>query len=380
MELVVEKTVVETEEEGTFSKLGNTISKLFGGEEKPVHEETEETPSKPEQTPEEKSSTKDEKPKNETDSANNQNSTETTKEAKPKIVTIKEPIKASEKILTINVLTEKQFEESYEKLSKLDKVEMDINRRATALNNLESFVIDVQNKLYEENYVAASTEEEVAKIKETCSEVSDWLYDEGSDADADTYEKKLEVLKELTRGIFSRVWEHTERPEALSALNSMLNHSTNFLSNAKNLTKSSNAEKDIFTDLEVESLEKLIKETEEWKEKQIQEQNKLKSFEPVKLTVRSLTDKMAALDREVKYLINKIKLWRPKKVDKPKDAETPEKEEKPKEEETEKVETSGEGANVIEEPPVEEKEDSTSKDEEIEPSKAKTSEDLHTEL
>lgn len=380
MELVVEKTVVETEEEGTFSKLGSTISKLFGGEEKPVHEETDETASKPEEIPEDKPpTTKDEKPKNETDGASKQNSTETPKEIKPKIVTVKEPIKASEKILTIDLLTKKQFEESQEKLSQLDKIEMETNRRATALNNLESFVIDVQNKLYEDNYIAASTEDEVSKIKETCSEVSDWIYDEGSDADADTYEKKLEVLKDLTRGIFSRVWEHTERPEALSALNSMLNHSRHFLNNAKNLTKTSNLEKDIFTDQEVESLEKIITETEDWKEKQIQEQNKLKNFEPVKLTVRSITDKMGALDREVKYLVNKIKLWRPKKVDKPKETETIEKEEKPKEEEdAEKVDASGEKENVIEEPSLETLGDS--KDEDIKPSKTETLEDTHTEL
>ncbi|RZC35188.1 HSP70 and/or Trypan PARP domain containing protein [Asbolus verrucosus] len=374
VELVVEKTVTETEEEGTFSKLGSTISKLFGGEEKPVLEEPESN-QKPEESTEEKPPSKDQ-PKNDTE---NKNATEkeTSKEVKPKIITLKEPIEATEKFLTVNVLNKKQFEESVTKLGKLDKTEKELNRRATALNNLESFVIDVQNRLYEDDFVAAATEDEAKKIKESCSEVSDWLYEDGSDADADTYEKKLEQLKTLTNDLFGRVWEHNERPEALNALNSMLNHSSHFLINAKNLTKTTNPEKDIFTDVEVESLEKLIKETEEWKEKTIEEQNKLKKYEPIRLTVRSITEKMAALDREVKYLVNKIKLWRPKKVEKPKEEKEEvekkqEEEEKPAEEEAKVTEEE----NTIETPDVKEHQ----QDDEIKPSKSEESEDKHSEL
>jgi hypoxia up-regulated 1 len=377
VELVVEKTVIESEEEGTFSKLGSTISKLFGGEEKPVVEEPEAT-QKPEETPEEKPVK--EQSKNETESDNkNATQKEPPKDVKPKIITLKEPIEAAEKFLTIGKLTKKQFEESLDKLGKLDKTEKEFNRRATALNNLESFVIDVQNKLFEDDFVAAATEDEVKKIKESCSEVSDWLYEDGSDADADTYEKKLETLRTLTNDLFSRVWEHNERPEALNALTLSLNHSSHFLTTAKNLTKTTNPEKDVFTDVEVESLEKLIKETGEWKEKMIDEQNKLKKFEPIKLTVRSIVDKMGALDREVKYLLNKMKLWRPKKVDKPKEevekkeAEKTDEEDAKASEEEATVETPDPAMNSTEG-------DLKEGDEEIQPTKSEKSETTHTEL
>lgn len=233
------------------------------------------------------------------------------------MVTVKEPIKSSEEVLMLNVLNKKQFDESVEKIQKLDKIEYEINRRATALNSLESFVIEIQNKLYEDEYTHSGTDEEIEKIKATCSEISDWLYDEGSEADADTYEKKLDELHELTRDLFSRVWEHKERPEALKALHSMLNHSSHFLISAKNLTKSANPEKDVFTDVEINTLEKLINDTTEWRDKAVKEQKELKPNEPIKLTVKMLMDKMAALDREVKYLVNKIKMWRPKKIEKP---------------------------------------------------------------
>lgn len=42
------------------------------------------------------------------------------------------------------------------------------------------------------------------------------------------------------------------------------------------------------------------------------EQSKLPLSSPPKLTIKGITEKMAALDREVKYLVNKAKLWRPK--------------------------------------------------------------------
>ncbi|KAJ8934580.1 hypothetical protein NQ314_013270 [Rhamnusium bicolor] len=394
VELVVEKTILPTEEEeGTLSKLGSTFSKLFGGEEekpveeKPVEEkETEDKPVEKENDEKQSGSTKEsvKKPKNGT-SAKNATEKEAPKDLKPKVVTVREPIKASEEVLSINVLNKMQFIESAEKIKKLNKIEKEINRRATALNNLESFVIDIQNKLYEDEYSQAGTEEEIEKIKTTCSEISEWLYEEGSEADAETYEKKSDDLHTLTKELFSRVWEHKERPEALKALHSMLNHSTHFLTSAKNLTKTTNPEKDIYTDVEIESLEKLINETTDWEEKVVKEQNELKKYEPVKLTVKMLMDKMAALDREVKYLVNKIKLWRPKKIEKP----VEEKNENGSS--TDKNDTSDNKENVIineesiasEEPAANEETVETPEPEnisEINPTTTEESKDSHSEL
>lgn len=360
VELVVEKVVTaEAEEESPLSKLGSTISKLFSGEgapadEKPVHEEPE-APPKEEEKP-----TTEAPPLNETETKNKTKEVE----IKPKVVTVKEPIKAKETFLSFDTLSREQFEESLKKLGKLSEIEREINRRATALNNLESFVIDVQNKLYEDEYSSAATAEEIDNIRASCSEISDWLYEDGAEADANTYETKLDSLKALTREWFARVFEHRERPDALEALKQMLNGSRQFLERAKNLTKTTNPEKDIFTDVEIETLQNLILETEDWRDKQIGEQKKLKGYETVKLTVKAISEKMAALDREVKYLVNKLKLWKPKKTEKPKE---------------EKVETQGENATK-----VEEKVENGQEEEEevkIEASETKKEdEDNHTEL
>lgn len=292
-------------------------------------------------------------------------------------MTIKEPIKTKEQLLTVNALDKKQFAKSVEKISALDKLENEINRRATALNNLESFVIEIQNKLDEDEYSKAGNPEEIAKIKAACSEVSEWLYDEGSDADADTYEKKLDDLNLLTKDLLARVFEHKERPEAIKALNSLLNHSSNFLLSAKNVTKTTNPEKDIFTDVEIETLEKLIKDTEEWRDKSVKEQDAIKKNQPIKLTIKSIMDKMAALDREVKYLLNKAKLWKPKKVEKPVKEES---------NTTEKTEEK-DGENVVAEEEEKEEEPATieapeDKKDEIKDKKIKSEskDDDHSEL
>lgn len=375
-ELVVEKTVTpeaEQEAEGTFSKLGSTISKLFSGD-SGTPEKTEE-PAPEEQK--EESTTKEEVLNNNTsknDTNPNKNSTEqeAPKEIKPKVVIVKEPIKAFEKVLHINKLTKLQLEESSNKLEKLNVIDRELNRRATALNNLESYVIDAQNKLDEDEYAQASTPEELEKIRTACSLVSDWLYEDGSDADADTYETKLNELKVLTKDLYLRVFEHKERPEAIEALKSILNGSVHFLESAKNLTKTKNPEKDIYTDIEIETLQKVINETQEWMDKKISEQDKLNKYEPIKLTVKLLSEKMALLDREVKYLVNKLKIWKPKKTELPKEENKTTDDDSKTEDNEEVIEEEVE--DTIEQPDVEVSSD------DVKPSKSTDDDGNHSEL
>lgn len=370
VELIVEKVVTaEAEEESPLSKLGSTISKLFGSDgtpekpddEKPVHEE--QAPPKQEEKPVDVA--QNETKRNETEAKNKTSEADVKKELKPKIVTVKEPIQSSEKFLSFDTPSKEQFADSIKKLAKLSEIERELNRRATALNNLESFVIDVQNKLDEDEFSSATTEEEAEKFRTSCSEVSDWLYEDGADADAETYENKLDSLKTLTRDWFARVFEHRERPEALAALKQMLNGSTQFLDRAKNLTKSTNPDKDVFTEVEIETLQNLIVETQDWRDKQVEEQKKLKNYETVKLTVKSISEKMAALDREVKYLVNKLKLWKPKKTEKPKE------------------ETTDNTTKVEDKEDVNNSQETTADEEElvnVEPSETKKDDDNHTEL
>lgn len=327
VELLLEKSAegIEEEAEGTFSKLGSTISKLFSGEKEdnkvesaPANEtetEQETTEAPPEADSKETNDTK--VPVNETaDAAKNETATEKEKE-KPKVVTIKETITSESEVLVIKALDGDLYSQSKQRIDDFSSFEREKLRRESAVNSLESHVIEAQMRLDLEEYSSCASKKELEEIKEMCSTISDWLYEDGTDAAVEVFEEKFSALRKKTDEVYARHWEHNERPEALKALHGIINGSEGFLANAKNIT-SDPEKKDVFTEKEVNDLEKAIEEVKEWRDKEVAAQDKLARNAPVKLTVKHLTDKMAYLDREVKYLVNKIKAWRPKEKPKPK--------------------------------------------------------------
>uniref|UniRef100_A0A182PR32 Hypoxia up-regulated protein 1 n=1 Tax=Anopheles epiroticus TaxID=199890 RepID=A0A182PR32_9DIPT len=420
VELVLEKTVTKEDEddESTFQKIGNTISKLFSGDstdkpaaDKPSEEgaegksEEESDSGKDGKASEEEDKGKKPAKEQEADEGGSKDAKQETgtgeggaagnesgKKAeegteaknatvKPKIVTLKEPIPSKVELTYVAPLEGDLFEASAKRLSALDAVDKAKKRRETALNALESFVIDAQVKMDEEEYASCATEEEIEQIRKRCGEISEWLYEDGSDADAETYETKLEELRGVANEVYARHWEHQERPIALNALKQMINGSEGFLRNARNLTKDTNPEKDVFTAVEIETLEKAIRSTIEWRDTEVAEQEKLARNAPVRLTVKDITDRMGMLDREVKYLVNKLKLWRPKV--KPTPPPKPEKTTSGKEDEKEQTssEEKPESEPVLEKAPEEEADGTGSEEQTIDPTTTQKEEKGdHTEL
>uniref|UniRef100_A0A182K425 Hypoxia up-regulated protein 1 n=1 Tax=Anopheles christyi TaxID=43041 RepID=A0A182K425_9DIPT len=412
VELVLEKTVTKEEEddESTFQKIGNTISKLFSGDstDKPASEEKttegaegkeeeESTSGKEEKDSEEegKKSTKEKETDSGSKDAKQDGAGEETGKkveegteaknatVKPKIVTLKEPIPSKVELTYVAPLEGELFEASAKLLSSLDEVDKAKKRRETALNALESFVIDAQVKMDEKEYASCATGEEIDTIRKRCAEISEWLYEDGSDADAETYENKLEELRGVANEVYARHWEHQERPVALKALKQMINGSEGFLRSARNLTKDTNPEKDVFTAVEIETLEKAIRSTIEWRDTEVAEQEKLARNAPVRLTVKDITDRMGMLDREVKYLVNKLKLWRPKV--KPTPPPKPEKKASGKEGEKEEAssEEKPDAEPVLEQTPEKDADETGSEEPTIDPTATKKGGEEsgdHTEL
>lgn len=364
VELVMEKQAVDSDDESPLSKLSNTISNLFssGKKEGDAPEGDPKEGEQPEEAAEEKPAV-NETATNATKleeeiAAAVKNATE-----KPKVVTVKEPIPNEVKILYTVPLDGVKYAESKSRIDELNKIDQIRHHRETALNDLESFVIEAQVRLDQKEYASCASDEEAEALRKACSEVSEWLYEEGENAETETYEAKLKELQELANEIYARHWEHSERPEALKALAKLLDGANGFLKSAKNLTKEANPVKDVFTNVEIETLERVITETKDWSEKEAAAQKKLKRKEPVKMTVKMITDKMALLDREVKYLVNKIKIWKPKaKEPKADDGKKIEEGEEKKTEETESdevpkeedVAAGAEDAEQMEVPPIEE--------------------------
>ncbi|XP_017045973.1 hypoxia up-regulated protein 1 [Drosophila ficusphila] len=357
-----QKPEEDADDDSTLSKLGSTLSKLFTKEGEDKKEDSEqgeesangaEEPSKTEESDklkEEEANSKEQK----SEEANKQEA-----EAKNdtiKLVTVKSPVTYESQTQFTIPLAGSAYDNSVAKLASINKAEEQRVRLESAFNALEAHIIEVQQKLDEESFAKCATAEEKEKLLAECSALGEWLYEDLEDPKAEIYEEKLAQLKKLSNVFLARHWEHEERPEAIKALKGMIDGAEKFLVTGRNLTKDTNPEKDVFTQVEIDTLAKVITETNAWLKTESAAQKKLAKNADIRLTVKDITDKMSLLDREVKYLVNKIKIWKPKV--------------KPaaeKKKEAEEVVSSGSGDGTKTEEQAEEQQEQPEKEEQQEP-------------
>ncbi|KAK1153467.1 hypoxia up-regulated protein 1-like [Acipenser oxyrinchus oxyrinchus] len=383
VESVFETIVEEKDEESTLTKLGNTISSLFGGgssepkengtepvqdeeesqaeggkeEEEPAQkegdaapEEKQETGDKPEgeaqaetkaetegegegEKSEEKtqdkkegeSAGKEEEKKEEGEAegqgegGKKKEEKEEEKQPKPKKKSkISEEIGVVLQINDVLHLTAEQIDISKKKLQDLTDRDLAKHEREKILNTLEAFIFETQDKLEQEEFQAVLTGEEKEQILGKLSEASGWLDEDGYSADTKELKEKLSELRKLCKALFFRVEERRKWPDRLAALDSMLNHTAFFLKSARQIAE----DEQIFTEVELNTLEKVINETTTWKNATVAEQEKRPPTERPVLLSKDIEAKLALLDREVKYLLNKAKFAKPKPKAKPKDNST----------------------------------------------------------
>ncbi|XP_058865539.1 hypoxia up-regulated protein 1-like [Acipenser ruthenus] len=382
VESVFETIVEEKDEESTLTKLGNTISSLFGGgssepkengtepvqdeeesqaeggkeEEEPAQkegdaapEEKQETGDKPEgeAQAETKAETKGEGEKSEENTESQdkkegesagkeeekkeegeaegqgeggkKEEKEEEKQPKPKKKSkISEEIGVVLQINDVLHLTAEQIDSSKTKLQDLTDRDLAKHEREKILNTLEAFIFETQDKLEQEEFQAVLTGEEKEQISGKLSEASGWLDEDGYSADTKELKEKLSELRKLCKALFFRVEERRKWPDRLAALDSMLNHTAFFLKSARQIAE----DEQIFTEVELNTLEKVINETTTWKNATVAEQEKRPATERPVLLSKDIEAKLGLLDREVKYLLNKAKFAKPKPKAKPKDNST----------------------------------------------------------
>uniref|UniRef100_A0A8C4UHP9 Hypoxia up-regulated protein 1 n=1 Tax=Falco tinnunculus TaxID=100819 RepID=A0A8C4UHP9_FALTI len=310
------ETLVEDklEEESTLTKLGNTISSLFGGG-GPTPETGENLTDSVQNVPylsqdpkENRETVKEEEPSR---SSSDSTVTKTVEEKKikaPKKQKLVHEITMELDVNDVPDLLEDELKSSMKKLQDLTIRDLEKQEREKSANSLESFIFETQDKLYQEEYQFVSTEEQREEISRKLNEASSWMEEEGYAATTKELKDKLSELKKLCRNLFFRVEERRKWPERLAALESLLNHSTIFLKGARMIPESDQ----IFTEVELTMLEKAINETTIWKNETLAEQNKLSPTEKPILLSKDLELKIATLDREVQYLLNKAKFAKPK--------------------------------------------------------------------
>ncbi|XP_037605415.1 hypoxia up-regulated protein 1 isoform X2 [Sebastes umbrosus] len=361
VESVFETIVEEKEEESTLTKLGNTISTLFGGgssepapnvtepvqdeeevppesgkdgkdedgkDEAPKEEAAKEKPDdsdKPEG--EEKSEEKTEEAGSKTDAKEEKDgeksgNAEAEKDEEKKEVKPQKKSKIAEDI-TVELVTNDIIDptaddvaSSKKKLQDLTDRDLAKHEREKSLNSLEAFIFETQDKLYQDDYQLVVSEEEKEQIAAKLREASEWMDEEGYTATTKQLREKLSQLKSLCKDMFFRVEERRKWPDRLVALNSILNTSSFFLRSAKLIPE----DDQIFTEVELNTLEKVINETTTWRNETLAEQAKRSPKERPVLLSKDIESKLSLLDREVNYLLNKAKFAKPKAKAKPKNS------------------------------------------------------------
>ncbi|XP_031166612.1 hypoxia up-regulated protein 1 [Sander lucioperca] len=414
VESVFETIVEEKEEESTLTKLGNTISTLFGGGSsepapnvtEPVQDEEEVPPEsekngkdedvkdtaqkdegvkdeaqkdeekqdeaeksagegKSEEGTEEAGSKNDAKEESDGEKSGNveaEKDEEEEKKAKPlKKSKIAEEITVELVINDILDPTADDVTASKKKLQDLTDRDLAKQEREKSLNSLEAFIFETQDKLYQEDYQLVVSEGEKEQMSAKLSEASEWMDEHGYDATTKQLREKLSQLRSLCKDMFFRVEERRKWPERLAALDGMLNTSSFFLRSAKLIPE----DDQIFTEVELNMLEKVINETMTWKNQTEAEQEKRSPTERPVLLSKDIESKLALLDREVNYLLNKAKFAKPKVKAKAKNSTSSDKSSKanntteekvipPTEESTDTKTESPEAVQPGEAPPTEE--------------------------
>ncbi|XP_076017300.1 hypoxia up-regulated protein 1 isoform X2 [Genypterus blacodes] len=399
------ETIVEKEEESTLTILGNTISTLFGGGAsepaanvtEPVQDEEEvppepatdgkdeagkdedgkdqaqtdeaakETPEDAEKTPDQEesqdktedagSNTDAKEEKGEEKSANAEPEKEAENKATPQMkARISEDIAVELLINDILNPTTEDLTASHKKLQDLTNRDLAKHEREKTLNSLEAFIFETQDKLHQDEYQLVLSKEENDKISAKLGESSAWMDEDGYSATTKELRSKLSELKSLCKDMFFRVEERRKWPERLAALERMLNTSGFFLKSALLIPE----DDQIFTEVELKLLEKVLNETTTWKNETVSEQAKRSPKERPVLLSKDLESKLALLDREVNYLLNKAKFAKPKSKAKSKNSTSSDK--------SSKANSTAE-ENVL--PPTEESADKKSETpEEVQPGEA----------
>merc|ERR1711874_235621 len=144
----------------SWAKLGSTISQFFSGSdgegdkgEKTEEKKEEEPSAKKEETGGEKYDTKKDKKESKDGKDGKDKEKDKKKEPKkPKVETVKSELGMEYRRGDVDNLVGELFDVSKTKLEQLDQADKDRAEHETALNELQSFVFDAQDKLYQEDY------------------------------------------------------------------------------------------------------------------------------------------------------------------------------------------------------------------------------------
>jgi hypoxia up-regulated 1 len=161
----------------------------------------------------------------------------------------------------VSPLTKRGLSECASRMQAIRDKENRHKKRIAARNAFESFVNEVGDAFLwgidAEEKQSFFDELELKSLEEMLGILSDWIYDEGQEADIDTLHAKASPLEELIRRAYHRMDVRAKMPSAVSKCRKRMNSTLNAIEAQEK--KMPHA-----TDIEVESLTNMVEETLEW--------------------------------------------------------------------------------------------------------------------
>ncbi|CAL2050756.1 unnamed protein product [Caenorhabditis brenneri] len=269
---------------------------------------------------------KEEKKKTEGEKAEEGKKEEKTEEAdKPEKVKKTKPVEPRTKKINVELtvketktdlidLNEEQIAAAKKTLGDFEQYEKAKHDREEAMNSLEGLLYDLAVRLEDgEEYAEYATEDEKKAILEEVAILKLWFEDDVSlETKKEDFDVRRAKLEELTAKPNARKQERLDVPRFAEVLEDHFNRSMTFHAMALNLTQFEEGNK-TFTETELEVLTKLIESTTEWwNEKKDALEKQAKNEDPV-VKSSEIAEKARDLEREVRYLVNKLKIASAKK-------------------------------------------------------------------
>lgn len=191
------------------------------------------------------------------------------------------------------------------RLEALDKKDAERRKTAELKNNLESYIYSMKEKLEESaDILTVSTEQERESFAEKLSEVQDWLYMDGEDAQANEFKERLDQLKAIGDPILFRLSELKTRPTACE--NARL-----YLDELQKIVKNWETNKPWLPQKRVDEVVSEAEKVKAWLKEKENLQKNTPVFNPPVFTSEEVSEKVLDLQDKVSS-VNRIPKPKPK--------------------------------------------------------------------
>jgi hypoxia up-regulated 1 len=218
-----------------------------------------------------------------------------------------------------SILSKELYSDAKKRLEVLNKKDAERRKTAELKNNLESYIYSMKEKLEENtDMLTVSTEQERESFNEKLSEVQDWLYMDGEEAQANEFQERLDQLKAMGDPILFRLSELKARPAACGSARL-------YLTELQKIVKNWETSKPWLPKKRIDEVVSEADKLKTWLEEKEAVQKSTPVYSPPAFTSEEVYEKVLGLQDKVSS-VNRIPKPKPKIEKKPPKEESADKE------------------------------------------------------